>query len=87
MLQGLLIGLVGTLIGLTLGSILCYVLNEYKLIELPADIYYLSKLPVKVNLLDFAVVSVSAIVISFLSTIYPSWQAAKLNPVEPLRYE
>jgi lipoprotein-releasing system permease protein len=87
MLQGLLIGLVGTLIGLTLGSVLCYVLNEYKLIELPADIYYLNRLPVKVNPLDFVIVSVSAVMISFLSTIYPSWQAAKLNPVEPLRYE
>jgi len=87
MLQGLLIGLVGTLIGLTLGSVLCYMLNEYKLIELPADIYYLNRLPVKVNPLDFVIVSVSAVMISFLSTIYPSWQAAKLNPVEPLRYE
>lgn len=87
MIQGLLIGLVGTAIGLTLGSSLCYILNEYKVIDLPADIYYLSKLPVKVNLFDFAVVSVSAIAISFLSTIYPSYQAAKLNPVEPLRYE
>ncbi|HMK43216.1 MAG TPA: lipoprotein-releasing ABC transporter permease subunit [Dissulfurispiraceae bacterium] len=87
MLQGLLIGVVGTIIGVVLGSILCYVLNEYKLIELPADIYYLSKLPVKANPLDFVLVSFSAIAISFLSTIYPSYQAAKLNPVEPLRYE
>ncbi len=87
MLQGLFIGLVGTAIGVTLGSILCYILNEYKLIDLPAEIYYLSKLPVKVNLLDFAIVAVSAISISFLSTIYPSYQAAKLNPVESLRYE
>jgi lipoprotein-releasing system permease protein len=87
MFQGFIIGLFGTLIGLAGGFLLSYVLNTYQIIKLPPDIYYLSHLPVKMNLSDFLSVSLSAIVISFLSTIYPAWQAAKLDPVEPLRYE
>jgi len=87
MSQGLFIGLVGTAIGLVGASILCYVLNTYEIISLPAEVYYLKTLPVKVNVFDFVLVSVSAIAISFLSTIYPSYYAARLNPVEPLRYE
>jgi len=85
--QGFIIGLIGTAIGLTGGYTLSYILNTYEIIKLPPDIYYLSHLPVKMKLSDFVTVSVSAILISFLSTIYPAWQAAKLNPVEPLRYE
>jgi lipoprotein-releasing system permease protein len=87
MLQGLVIGVVGTTIGVVGGSILCYVLNTYEIIKLPPEVYYLRTLPVKVNLFDFALVSLSAVAISFLSTIYPSYHAARLNPVEPLRYE
>lgn len=87
MLQGLIIGLVGTLIGVTGGYTLCYIINKYQIIKLPADIYYLSHLPVKTKLFDFIIVSISAITISFLSTVYPALQASKLNPVEPLRYE
>jgi lipoprotein-releasing system permease protein len=87
MLQGLLIGVFGTMIGVAGGSLLCYILNTYQIIKLPADVYYLSHLPVKTQLFDFVVVSFSAILISFLATIYPAWQAARLNPVEPLRYE
>lgn len=87
MLQGFLIGLIGTVLGIAGGYGLSYVLNTYQIIKLPPDIYYLSHLPVKMKLFDFVVVSVSAILISFLSTIYPALQAAKLDPVEPLRYE
>ena len=87
MLQGLLIGIVGTIIGVSCGYLLNYVLDTYQIIKLPPDVYYLSHLPVKMKLFDFLVVSLSAITISFLATIYPARQAAKLNPVEPLRYE
>ncbi len=85
--QGLMIGLAGTTIGVTGGYLLGYLLNTYELIKLPADVYYISSLPVKMNLSDFVAVSLSAICISFLATIYPAYQAARLNPVEPLRYE
>jgi len=87
MLQGFLIGLAGTLIGLAGGYALGYIINTYEIIKLPADVYYLSHLPVKMKPLDFIAVSVSAVLISFLATLYPAWQAARLNPVEPLRYE
>jgi len=87
MLQGMFIGVVGTIIGVTGGYLLCYILNTYEIIKLPADVYYLSHLPVKTKFIDFVTVSLSAIIISFLATIYPAWQAAKMNPVEPLRYE
>lgn len=87
MLQGLFIGLIGTGIGITGGYLLGYVLNTFEIIKLPADVYYLSHLPVKMSLFDFLTVSFSAVIISFLATLYPAWQAAKLDPVEPLRYE
>jgi lipoprotein-releasing system permease protein len=87
MLQGLFIGLIGTFLGVSGGYLLGFVLNKYQIIKLPADVYYLSHLPVKMSAFDFGVVSLSAIIISFLATIYPAWQAARLNPVEPLRYE
>jgi lipoprotein-releasing system permease protein len=87
MLQGLIIGIIGTMIGIIGGYSLCYILNTYQIIKLPADVYYLSHLPVKTKLTDFFIVSISAITISFLSTIYPALQASRLNPVEPLRYE
>ncbi|MBI5074231.1 MAG: lipoprotein-releasing ABC transporter permease subunit [Nitrospirae bacterium] len=87
MLQGLFIGLIGTVTGITGGYLLGIILNKYQIIKLPADVYYLSHLPVKMSLFDFVTVSLSAIIISFVATLYPAWQAAKLNPVEPLRYE
>jgi lipoprotein-releasing system permease protein len=69
------------------GSFLCYLLARYEFIELPADVYYISTLPVRMEWLDVVSIVVAAIIISFLATVYPSWQASKVNPVEALRYE
>ncbi len=85
--QGVLIGLIGTAIGIVGAYILGNILNTYEIIKLPADVYYLSKLPVKMKVFDFVIVSFSAITISFLSTLYPSYYAARLSPIEALRYE
>jgi lipoprotein-releasing system permease protein len=87
MLQGLLVGVVGTLTGLGAGLGLCELLAKYKFIELPSDVYYISTLPVRVEMWDVVLVIVAAMVISFLATLYPSWHASRLNPVESLRYE
>lgn len=87
MLQGLLIGVIGTILGISGAYLLGKMIHNYEIIKLPADVYYLSRLPVKMKLIDFVIVSVSAVAISFISTLYPSYHAAKLNPVEPLRYE
>jgi lipoprotein-releasing system permease protein len=87
MLQGLLIGLVGTAIGLAGGLGLSYLLDAYQLIKLPPDVYYLSHLPARINVGDFLLVSASALLIAFLATLWPAWQAASTSPIEPLRYE
>jgi lipoprotein-releasing system permease protein len=87
MVQGLLVGLVGTLVGLVSGLGICHLLAKYKFISLPADVYYITTLPVRVEFWDVCFVSLSAVFISFLATIYPSWHASKLNPVEAIRYE
>jgi len=85
--QGLFVGLIGTLLGLMSGSFLCHILARYKFIKLPPDIYYISTLPVRMEWLDVISIVFGAVIISFLATIYPSWQASKVNPVEALRYE
>jgi lipoprotein-releasing system permease protein len=87
MLQGFLIGLVGTVVGLASGYGIGFLINEFQIISLPADVYYISHITAKMKLMDFIAVSISAVVISFLATIYPAWQASRLNPVDPLRYE
>ncbi|MEN2995369.1 MAG: lipoprotein-releasing ABC transporter permease subunit [Thermodesulfovibrio sp.] len=87
MYQGLIIGFIGVLIGLTLGLILCEIIKSYDIVKLPADVYYLSKLPVKVKVFDVLLICATALFISLVSTIYPAHRASKINPVEILRYE
>jgi lipoprotein-releasing system permease protein len=87
MLNGLLIGGLGTGIGLVLGLLLCGLLKHYEFIHLPKDVYPLSTLPVQVQGLDVLAIILAAMAISFLATLYPSWQAARLDPVEAIRYE
>lgn len=84
--KGLLIGFFGTLFGVIGGLIGCKILGHYKFIKLP-DVYPLSTLPVKVLPLDVTMVSISAILITFLATLYPSWQASRVDPAVTLRYE
>ncbi|MEK6657396.1 MAG: lipoprotein-releasing ABC transporter permease subunit [Nitrospirota bacterium] len=86
-INGLMIGVVGTIIGVAAGYFSCIILAKYQFIKLPSDIYYINHLPVKMKLLNIIVIAISAVGISFLATIYPSYQAAKLDPAEALRYE
>ncbi len=87
MMNGLIIGVLGTILGLVGGGILCFLLKRYEFVKLPSDVYYISTLPVKVQALDVILVGLSAIAISFLATLYPSYQASKLEPVAAIRYE
>jgi lipoprotein-releasing system permease protein len=87
MLQGLIIGIVGTTAGAIAGRALIYVLDRYKLIQVPMDVYQISYVPFTLEAVDFVVVVLAAVLICFLATIYPSRQAAKLDPAQALRYQ
>jgi lipoprotein-releasing system permease protein len=87
MVQGLIIGLVGTSVGGALGFGLSYIFDRYQLIRIPLDVYQVSHLPFTVVPRDFALVIAAAVAICFLATIYPSRQAARLDPAQALRYE
>ncbi len=86
-LEGMVIGGLGTLGGTVGGWILCYLLERYRFIKLPSDVYYIDTLPVVMEPEVFAGVALCALVLCFLATLYPSWQAARLDPVKTLRYE
>jgi len=87
MLQGLLIGIVGTAVGATAGYVVARLADRYQLIRVPVDVYQIAHVPFRVQPFDFALVVFSAIVVCFVATIYPSRQAAKLDPAQALRYE
>ena len=87
MIEGAVIGLIGTLLGLLGGYTLCTLLATYKFIELPSDVYYISTLPVQMNPLDVALIALAAIVITLAASVYPAWQASRFDPAEAIRYE
>jgi len=84
-IQGMIIGSFGTLIGTVSGVIVCYFLKKYDFIQLP-DAYPFSTLPVQLEYMDVLVIAGSAVLICFLSTLYPSYRASKMDPIEALRY-
>jgi lipoprotein-releasing system permease protein len=87
MMQGLIIGVVGTAIGGGAGFAVARVLDRYKLIHVPVDVYQVSYLPFTILPVDFLLVVSAAVLICFAATIYPSRQAARLDPAQALRYE
>lgn len=87
MMQGLMIGLAGTAFGAAAGLAVTWLLGRYKFISLPADVYFIDTLPVSVDGLSLASIVGASVVISFLATVYPAYQASRLTPVEAIRYE
>ena len=85
--QGLLIGVVGTLIGLVLGYSLSWAAGHYHWLSLSAEVYSIDYVPFAPRALDALLVCLVAIAISFIATLYPSWSAARVLPAEALRYE
>jgi lipoprotein-releasing system permease protein len=87
LLQGTIIGVIGTIIGAAGGATLAYFLDRYRLIKIPSDIYQVSYLPFHLLWSDFTAVVIGAVLVCFLATLYPSRQAARLDPAQALRYE
>lgn len=86
MAEGAIIGGIGTVFGVVLGLVACLGLKWFG-VRVDPEVYYVDHLPVTVNLVDYAVVAGSAIVISTLMTIFPAWSASRVRPVDGLRYE
>jgi lipoprotein-releasing system permease protein len=84
--KGMIIGSVGTTLGVCMGFILCKLLEKYKFIDLPGDVYYISTLPVRLESLDVFLIAAASMMICFIATLYPAHQASRLNPVEAIRY-
>jgi lipoprotein-releasing system permease protein len=84
-LQGLAIGLLGTMAGTVLGVLVCLVADRYRLVRLPPDVYQITYLPFRIEPLDVGIVVVAAVGVCLLATLYPSRQAGRIDPAEALR--
>ena len=87
LLQGTIIGVIGTVLGALAGTAIATIADRYRLISIPSDVYQVSYLPFKVLPGDLVSVIIGAVVVCFIATLYPSRQAARLDPAQALRYE
>ena len=87
LIKGCVIGVVGTLLGVFLGLAICLLIERYGFIELPKDVFLISTVPVRIYWSNFLLVGFASLFVCLLASIYPARQAAKLDPVEIIRYE
>jgi lipoprotein-releasing system permease protein len=86
MLEGTFVGFLGTVGGMITGLVACFILDRINL-PLPGDVYFIKTLPVLVDGWDLLLIAASAIFICFVATLYPSWEASKLLPVDAVKNE
>jgi lipoprotein-releasing system permease protein len=86
LLKGFLIGVIGTILGVVLGLLVCGLISQYQF-KLPDGVFLISTVPVRIYLGNFVLVAVASFVVCLIASIYPARQAAKLDPVEIIRYE
>ncbi len=87
LIKGCVIGTVGTLLGVLFGYTICLLIERYHFIELPKDVFLISTVPVRIYLGNFVLVALTSFLVCLLASIYPARHAAKLDPVEIIRYE
>jgi lipoprotein-releasing system permease protein len=87
LIKGCVIGVVGTLLGVLLGLAISFLIQEYRFIELPKDVFLISTVPVRIYMSNFTLVALASLLVCLVASIYPARQAAKLDPVEIIRYE
>lgn len=86
LLEGLFIATAGVVLGLILALILCFIIKNTNIVQLPADIYYLTKVPVSLQFFDVLFVVAGSYLVCFISALYPAYKASKINPVDAVRY-
>jgi len=86
-MQGILLGVIGVFMGVALGGGICFLVEEYEIIKIPQQIYYIDHLPVAFNFNDIALISIIGIFLSFVASLIPAIRASRLKPCEALRYE